>query len=183
MKEPPPRDRLLTEDEKERLWKELQTDYLMNRLCVLAVNLPLRRGQILAITTDAVDLQNGLLLAEASKGRTARPIPLNSTAIRTLHTMIQNGEIPFPLKETGIRKRWVKILKRAKIENFRFHDLRREFASSLIRENVNPETVRQLFGHSALKITQVYMTSHLGELKKAVDKLDGLPTQESDAIQ
>src|SRR6185369_6144592 len=47
MKEPPPRSRLLTEEEKERLWQELEKDTLLMRLVVLATNLPIRRGQLL----------------------------------------------------------------------------------------------------------------------------------------
>jgi integrase/recombinase XerD len=170
LKEPPPRNRLLTEKEKERLWKALAQDELMFRLVTLALNLPLRRGQLLAITPDALDLENGLLFAEASKGRDSRVIPLNSTAVTTLRLMREHGQLPFPLKD--FRKRWFRALKAAKIEGYRFHDLRKEFASELIRKNVNPTIVQKLFAHSSLAITDIYMHAEMDQLKQAVNTLD-----------
>jgi integrase len=147
----------------------------------LAVNLPLRRGQLLAITPDAVDRQRGLLSVIGSKGRTSRVVPTNDTAMSTLHRMIQDGLLPFPLKETGLRKRWMKALKRANIENLRLHDLRKEFASNLIKNNVNPEIVRQLFAHSSQAITQAYTHTQPEDLARAVRTLDD--TQEVENVQ
>lgn len=180
LKEPPPRDRLLTKEEKERLWKELEKDELLFRLVTVAVNVPLRRGQLLAITPDAIDLPQGCLFVTASKGRATRAVPLNSSASRTFRQMINDCQLPFPLKETGIRKRWNKVLKRAEIENFRFHDLRKEFASELIRQNVNPNIVQKLFAHSDMRITNVYMHSEMAELKAAVNTLDATELQASE---
>ncbi len=180
LKEPAARDRLLTDEERGRLWHELQKDELLFLLVTLAVHLPLRRGQLIAITPSAVDLPNGSLLITASKGRESRKVPLNSTAIHTLQTMLSMDALPFPLKGTGIRKRWMKVLTRSGISDFKFHDLRKEFASNLIRNNVNPETVRQLFAHSSQRITQAYTHSHSSELADAVRTLD---IQQSEVIQ
>jgi integrase len=178
LKEPPSRDRLLSKEEWERLWLELEKDSLLLPFVILAVNLPLRRGQLLAITPDAVNLEQGTLSATSSKGRDPRRIPLNTTATSTLRSMLENNLLPFPLKETGLRKRWMKALKRAGIENFRFHDLRKEFASNLIRNNVNPEIVRQLFAHSSQSITQAYTHSESSELQRAVRTLDNVQEME-----
>lgn len=181
LKEPPPRSRLLTAEEKVKLWRELEKDTLLLRLVTLAVNVPLRRGQLLAVSTDAIDLENGLLLATASKGRPERLIPLNSIALNTITAMIKDSQIPFPLKD--FRKRWHKALDAAGIEGFNFHDLRKEFASELIRNNVNPNVVQKLFAHSSLSITDIYMHSNIDELKAAVDTLDATilqPSQELD---
>lgn len=183
LKEPPPRSRLLTVDEKERLWTQLQTDTLLFRLVTLAVNLPLRRGQLCAITPSAIDLPNDCLYVGASKGRDPRIVPLNNIASATLQTMISDCQLPFPLKD--FRKRWWKALKGAEIENYRFHDLRKEFASALIRKNVNPSIVQKLFAHSDMSITNVYMHSEMDQLKAAVKTLDATnpqPTQETTGL-
>lgn len=187
LKEPPPRNRLLKTEEREKLWCQLQTDPLLFRLITLAVNLPLRRGQILAITPDAVDLQNGLLYVISSKGRDARWVPLNTTAQNTLQAMLTDGQIPFPLKD--FRRRWKRILISAGInkkggkrgENFTFHDLRKEFASELIRKNVNPNIVQKLFAHSDMGITNVYMHAEQEQLFEAVKRLDEV--QETEGVQ
>lgn len=172
LKEPPPRNRLLTKEEKERLWLVLAGDNLLYRLVVLAVNLPLRRGQLLAISPDAIDAQNGFLLAGSSKGRVSRAIPVNATALRTLEAMQKDGQLPFPLKETGVRKRWVKALKRARIENFRFHDLRKEMATDLRRKGVHSKVIQDLYGHSSMKITDVYLPPQFEDMRAAVETLD-----------
>lgn len=180
LKEAKARDRLLTTEEKERLWLYLNTnDIILSRLVTLAVNLPMRRGQLLAITPDAIDFQNGLLLCTASKGRDSRVVPINSIALGTLKDMRTDGQLPFPLKD--FRRRWHRALKNAGIENFRFHDLRKEFASELLRRNVNPNLIQKLFAHSSMAITNIYMHSEMDELKAAVNTLDATelqPTQE-----
>jgi integrase len=181
VQEPPPRDRLLSKEEWERLWKELEKDILLMRLVTLATNLPLRRAQLLAITPDAIDIQTESLLICQSKGRAARRIPLNNTTVLILSQMLADEQLPFPLKETGIRKRWTKALKRAGIENFRFHDLRRCMATELSNNGVPGETIRKLYGHSAMKITQVYISPEMEEMSKAVRTLDNV--QESDLVQ
>lgn len=181
LKEPPPRNRLLSKEEKERLWVALEKDKLLFHLVTLAVNLPLRRGQLIAITPTAVDLQNGLLSVIASKGRSSRMVPLNSIARHTLQAMLDMGALPFPLKETGVRKRWVKALKRAKIENFRFHDLRKLFAAELRRHGMHTKTIQDLFGHSSPRITDIYLPTEFETMREAVNSLDDV--QDSEVIQ
>jgi integrase len=189
LEEPPPRNRILTKAEKERLWTELQKDSLLLRLVTLATNLPLRRGQLLAITPDAIDLENGVLLAGSSKGRASRLVPLNDTASLTFAAMLRDHQLPFPLKD--FRKRWSRCLQAAGINekggkrgtNFTFHDLRHEGATELLRNNVNPEIVRRLYGHSDMGITQVYMNPEFEDMSKALKTLDATnvqPTIESE---
>jgi integrase len=181
LKEPPARDRLLSKEEWERLWKELEKDEMMMRLVTLAVNLPLRRGQLLSIAPTDCDLNSSVLTAKASKGRASRTIPLNDIARQTLNLMMEDSQLPFPLKETGLRKRWMRITKRARIENMRFHDLRRCMATELNKQGVPGETIRKLYGHSEMKITQVYISPEMAEMAEAVRTLDNV--QEVENVQ
>jgi integrase len=178
LREPMPRNRLLSESEWESLWAELNQDMLMKRLITLAVNLPLRRGQLFAITPEAIDFERDIVWVIGSKRRAARFVPLNFTASETLRAMIADGQLPFPLKD--IRKRWSRITIAAKInkrggtrgENYTFHDLRKEFATRLVKNNVNPELIRQLFAHSDLGITQIYMHPEMRDLHTAINSLN-----------
>ena len=82
-----------------------------------------------------------------SKGRPPRLVPINATATNVGREMIEDNQLPFPLKD--FRKRWYDPLRNVRInkkggtrkENFHFHDLRSYFASELIRRNTNPLTV------------------------------------------
>lgn len=198
--EPPPRQRLLTPEQKEAFWNEIAKDKYMFRIVMLGVNLPLRRGQILAITREAVDLENRTLFVIKSKGRPPRAVPLNNAALRILSEMC--GEVSTGplitwrgLPVTDFRSRWEKLLVRAGInrgpegdrpptreDNFHFHDLRTEFASELLRNNVNPEIVRRLFAHSSMQITQNYLQTDAADLFDAVNSI-GDNIQNSEVIQ
>ena len=178
LREPPPRKRLLTASQKEVLWKELETDPLLYRLVVLAVNLPLRRGQLLALDERVIDFENERVWVIHSKGRPPRLVPINATVTSVLRQMIAERQLPFPIKD--FRKRWHAVLIRAGInkpdgtraENYHFHDLRSYFASELIRRNTNPLVVQNLFAHSDMSITNIYAETEADILLEAVKRLD-----------
>lgn len=183
--EPPPRLRLLTDEQKERFWAEVLKDTYMFRIVMLGVNMPVRRGQIVALKKEDIDLENRTAFVIGSKGRKARPIPLNGTALQILTEMCNEVEsgplITFEGKPIhNFRTRWDKLLVRAGInkkggsreENFHFHDLRTEFGSQLLRNNVNPEVIRRLYAHSTMQITQNYMSTDFDQMLQAVNQLD-----------
>jgi site-specific recombinase XerD len=63
--------------------------------------------------------------------------------------------------------------KRAGIEDFRFHDLRRHsFASHLTMGGVNLRTVQTLLGHKDLRMIMRYSHLSPGHLREAVQNLD-----------
>jgi integrase len=109
--------------------------------------------------------------------------PLNKLAFETIsHWRDQSkrtspDSLVFPSPKTGGKmdncdNSWDGILKKAGIENFRWHDMRHDFASQLVMRGVDLNTVRELMGHADLKMTLRY--AHLAPENKmrAVEVLD-----------
>lgn len=83
-----------------------------------------------------------------------------------------------------LKKSFTSALRRAKIQDFHFHDLRHTFASQCVMAGVDLTTVKELLGHKTLTMTLRY--SHLApaHMVKAVDVLNtALNTPSEPSIQ
>jgi integrase len=123
------------------------------------------------------------LRAEVEKAEMTRYMPMNDTAYDVLSKWKeQSGKIVlsaliFPSPQTGAKintckTAWGRLLKRAEIENFRWHDMRHDFASRLVMKGVDLNTVRELLGHADLKMTLRYAHLAPENKMKAVEMLD-----------
>ena len=59
-------------------------------------------------------------------------------------------------KFTTCKTAWGTLMKKAQIDNFRWHDMRHDFASQLVMVGVDLNTVRDLMGHADIKMTLRY---------------------------
>jgi integrase len=148
-------------------------DYL-EPLILLAMNTGMRKGELLNLQWSQVNLENEFLtvIASNSKSGHSRHIPLNKEAQSTLvKWKVDTNELGYVFKGSGdkplkdIKKSWGNLLIKADISEFRFHDLRHHFASKLVMAGVDLNTVRELMGHSDLKMTLRY--AHLAPEHKA----------------
>lgn len=143
-------------------------------LVLLSLNTGMRRGEVFNLTWADIDLANKVLTVEgttAKSGQT-RHIPLNKEALTTLtewKTQAGASAYVFPSQSGGrldnVNKSWAGVLARAKITAFRWHDLRHTFASKLVMAGVPLNTVRELLGHSDIRMTLRY--AHLAPDSKA----------------
>lgn len=156
------------------MWpKDGYTDHLMP-LVLIALNTGLRRGELFSLEWENVNLATKMLTVTAgnAKSRKARHIPLNAEALKILKRWKKQGDgegLVFPgaagERMTNINKSWDGLVTEAKLPDFRFHDLRHDFASKLVMAGVDLNTVRELLGHADIAMTLRY--SHLAPAKLA----------------
>jgi integrase len=149
-------------------------------MIVLSLNLGVRRGELFNLTWADVDLRtrNIHIAGEGTKSGLTRHIPLNETAhacLRDWKKQTRGSGLVF-VNQHGHRfdhcnTAWRGVLVEAGIKNYRWHDQRHTFASRLVVEGVDLNTVRELLGHSDLSMTLRY--AHLAPHVKqdAVDTL------------
>lgn len=70
-----------------------------------------------------------------------------------------------------VKRSFKTALKKAGIENFRFHDLRRTFATFLLYNNTNIKTIQNILGHSSIMMTERYLANDSKKELDAINKL------------
>ena len=152
-------------------------------IVLLALNTGLRRGELFNLTWRDVDTDAKWLTVqgETAKSGQTRRIPLNVEALAIFsgwqtHSGKVRGEDPiFPgaggAKLTRIDTAWSKLVKRANLNDFRFHDLRHHFASRLVQSGIDLNTVRDLLGHADLEMVLRYAHLSPDRLTMAVEKI------------
>ncbi|MBL6689113.1 MAG: site-specific integrase [Pseudomonadales bacterium] len=148
------------------------TDYL-KPLVLLALNTGLRRGELFDLCVD--DVQNGQIVVRGNKSKSGktRHVPLTEEGRQILDAWIRETKpigLVFPSPQTGerldnINTAWKGLMKRASIDDFRFHDCRHTYASKLVGKGADLYVVKELLGHSSIETTQRY--AHLAPSKKA----------------
>ncbi len=149
-------------------------------LVLIALATGMRRGELFNLHWQDIDLTGQLLtvVGAGAKSAQSRHIPLHTEALAVLtnwHRQCGDVERVFTGRHgrlVKIDKAWRTVLRDAKIDGFRFHDLRHSFASSLIQKGVSPYVVQKLLGQSSLAMTERYMHLHNDQLHDAVAQLD-----------
>jgi integrase len=136
------------------------------RLIVLiAVTTGMRVSEIFGLRWNDVMYSEGLLAVRAKlKGGKMRYVPMLPELAGELRRFpaVVGGDRIFPPKPgaTSNRQRvegsFDDLLKRAKIEDFRFHDLRHTFASWYMMNGGDLYELAKILGHSNIKMTERY---------------------------
>jgi len=171
------KERILTPEEEVRLLETCAPH--LREIIILAVNSGLRRGEILGLRWQDIDFDNRILKVERSKSGKQRFIEMNSAVVELLRQHRMKNPGPghvFLNPKTGAPRREVKTAfaaacRRAGIKDLRFHDLRHTFATRLIEAGVDIVTVRDLLGHSSVRLTERYTHSKSELKRRAVEAL------------
>ncbi len=178
--------RYLTPDEEERLFAALAPH--LKPIVIGALNTGMRKGELLNLAKTDLDFDQRLITVRNTKGNRKRYIPMNDTLIEMLKSLPSSPEEihVFVNKQTGdvygdIKTSWKTTMRKAKIENFRFHDLRHTFASRLAQAGVPIVVIKELLGHKDITTTMRYAHLAPTDLYKAVDVLVPKKGEKKDA--
>lgn len=177
LKEPPGRLRYLSPEEAGKLIDTCND--IWRPIVITALNTGMRKGEILSLRWADVDMENRKITVKKSKNNEIRVIPINQTlyqALKALSEQSDGNAYVFTNKDGetfgDIKRGFHSALKRAGIEDFRFHDLRHTFGSHLVMQGIDLKTVQQVMGHKDITMTMRY--SHLSPeyVQEAIGRLD-----------
>lgn len=181
LREPQRLHAFFTPDEFKAIINHMADDLTLKRIR-LGRCTGLRPKELAYLSWDDIDKKAKMLRVHSkpdagfiTKTDEERDIPLNKEAINLLHSLprksrwvFSNGTRPIidirkslrtAAKKAGIRKRVTQGM------------LRHTFATQLIKEGIDIDTVRQLMGHKSIETTQKYLHGFKDSLKEAVERL------------
>jgi integrase len=150
-------------------------------IVITALHTGARKSEILKLRWDQVDLKHGFILFKGSMAKNGerREVPINDTLRTTLSGIVRRIDLPFVFYNPGtdepytmVARSFASTLKKAKITDFRFHDLRHTFASHLAMSGVELITIKKLLGHKDITMTLRYAHLAPAQKKRAVHILD-----------
>ena len=192
LKESSGRLRYLTEEEMQKIIEKAIPLHL-KVFYVLAFATGMRKGEILGLKWSNIDLVNGFISVEKTKGSETtksgktRGISIDSSVCDVLKWWKEQIGKEYKLYSTphyippvdninvfkvkDVRKAHNTACKKAGIEDFRIHDCRHTAATIFRREGTRLDTLKNILGHSTIKLTMRY--AHIGskEQEEAAKKL------------
>ena len=120
---------------------------LLAPVIIIAIETGMRRGEIVSMRWEDLDLEAGTLHIPVTKNGHSRTIPLTSRATTLLQDLPRNDERVFPLSGNAIRLAWERLKKRVGVVDLRFHDLRHEAISRFFEMGLSVPEVALISGH------------------------------------
>lgn len=168
------RVRYLSDEERTRLLavSKLAAWPKFHALILMALTTGARRSELLRLRWRDVDLlDNGVAYVATSKNGEPRVLPLTKPLIRELLRFRRDPErLVFespriPGKPMAIEMPFRRAVADAKLQNFRFHDLRHSCASYLAQSGASLLEIADVLGHKQLAVVKRY--AHLSVDSKA----------------
>ena len=191
------REHVLSEEEERRLFRALRPDF--HPMVRFALVTGARLGNVVGLTWQQVDSDAGTIVfrvkskkpggelhylpitravsAILSRERGHHPVRVftyvcarNRYDPRT-KTLQRRGE-RYPFTHDGWRKEWSRALAEAKIQDFRYHDLRHSAGTRALRAHRNLKAVQHMLGHNDIKTTLRYTRSDVEDVRAAMEAVE-----------
>lgn len=164
--EPPHRRRFLSADEFSALIAVC--DEGLELLVRAAVETGLRKGNLLALDWREVDLSSGLITVQV-KGNKLHTVRMTRELKAALARKTDRKGLVFDTK--NFRRRWAKAVENAKLDDFRFHDLRHTCGSWARQNGADLADICEALGHSSVAVTMRYAHIEADRHKTVPDRI------------
>jgi integrase/recombinase XerD len=185
LKESRPRTRFITRDEFSRLHETASED--LKPVLVIAVETGLRKEELLGLKVSSIDFRRRELHLDVTKTSSPRRVPLSPVALATIKELLEQRSRPRSTylfcKADGTRignpkKAFWGAWRRAKIDDFRFHDLRHTFASWWVQEGGDLYRLSRILGHATLQMSARYGHLRTDDLHDELNRVAQKRSQE-----
>ena len=164
------RNRRLKHNELELLLNGCKESrvWWLSPLLQLAIETGMRRGELLNIKEENINIDTRTLHIPVTKNGHPRTIPLSTKAVQILSSLKthEKEERIFPITGNAVRLAWGRLRRRVGVTDLRFHDLRHEATSRFFEKDLNVMEVATITGHKDIRMLQRYTHLRAEDLAK-----------------
>ncbi len=158
---PQARSRVLTNEEAAKLLAALEPTGRRSHWTKPAVQLALatamRRGELLSLRWEHVDLQARTAFLADTKNGDSRTVPLSTSALQVLTALPRHiSGLVIPVKYFTLDAAFKRACLRAAMTDVRFHDLRRTAITRMAERLPNVIELAAVSGHKSLMVLKRY---------------------------
>ena len=186
-----PKGRYIPAEDFRRVLAELP-EYV-KPIALTAYLTGMRRGEILGLTWDRVDLETGIVDLREEQTKTEEPRMLYLNSLPELRKVFleaalkrrpgqdevftrSDGE---PISKEYMARLFKKACNEAKTPVYRFHDLRHTFNTNMVKAGVQKSVIMRLTGHKTLAMFLRYSHLDREQSESALESLGELLSQSS----
>lgn len=170
---PQGRDRVLSAEEEARLLTALaptgRRNPWLRPMAVLSLQTAMRRGELLQLRWQNIDLDNQTAFLPMTKNGTARTVPLSRKAVDLLRELPRciDGSV-FPINAPAHHKAFKRACQRAGLADLHWHDLRHTAITRLATKLPNLIELAAVSGHRSLTMLKRYYHPSAADLAKKI---------------
>ncbi|MBI2026400.1 MAG: site-specific integrase [Deltaproteobacteria bacterium] len=184
---PPEKERWLSFDEEQDLMRICPA--WLQEIILFALETGLRRGELIHLTWNRVNLDEGTLYfaPHDQKNKTSSTLPVSDIAWDILKSRYtsrrQNQQFVFISKDdkqlsgNALSKAFDRACGKAKIHDFRFHDLRHTFATRLVQAGVDLYTIQALGRWKSITMVKRHAHHNIDTLKAGIKNVNSFRRQ------
>ena len=165
------RERRLMEGEYNVLMRAAQSckNALIWPIVEFAIETGMRRSEILNLRWENISDQQRIASLLDTKNGSKRDVPLTQKAAKVIASLPARTDNVFPTTDYAIRHAWDRLVRRAGIEDLRFHDLRHEAISRLFEIGLSVPEVALISGHKDYRMLASYTHIRVEDVLKKLD--------------